>query len=588
MDTPHQTVSNHEYDANHTVSFDPSAYVLGKPKMGRASSSSTVTMTNFSASTSVQSVPVSRTSTHDDVERNPYLCIRSQALSGHDCNKNDSNVTIQGRESRVSLPDSGLVKWYPPPLPDPNLYLVDFNGPDDPMHAQNWPMKKKLLTTAMLALTTMISVFTSSIFSTAISTVSNQYNVSFEVGILGLSLFVLGFAFGPMFWAPMSELKGRRLIIVWSGLGFSIFQIGTAVAKDIQTILLCRFWGGIFGAAPLAVVGAVFVDIFDNRTRGIAIAIFSMVVFIGPLIAPFIGGFITNSYLGWRWTQWLAAILGFTCFLINLFFLEESFDSVILVAKAAKIRQKTHNWAIHAKHEEIEIDLRQLFANYLSRPIQMLFKEPIILLISIYMSFIYGLLYLFLTAYPMVFQGIHGMSPGIGGLPYFGIISGMILAGIFVILIQPSYQRKLAANNNIGVPEWRLPPMMLGSFAFAIGVFWFAWSGYKASIHWIVPTLSGILTGFGLLIIFIQSLNYIIDSYLMFAASALAANSLLRFLAGAGYPLFARALLSSLGINWSCTILGGISTILIPIPCVFYYFGHRIRARSSLSQNFEK
>lgn len=102
----------------------------------------------------------------------------------------------------------------------------------------------RLLTTAMLALTTMISVFTSSIFSTAISTVSNQYNVSFEVGILGLSLFVLGFAFGPMFWAPMSELKGRRLIIVWSGLGFSIFQIGTAVAKDIQTILLCRFWGG--------------------------------------------------------------------------------------------------------------------------------------------------------------------------------------------------------------------------------------------------------------------------------------------------------------------------------------------------------
>ncbi|POS86336.1 hypothetical protein EPUL_002147 [Erysiphe pulchra] len=590
MDTtrPHQAISNHEYDANHSISFDPSAYTHGKPKLGRVSSSSTVTVTNVSATTSVRSVPVSRSSSHDDLQRNLYASVRSQVLPGHDCNKNDSSVTIQGRESKDSLPESGHVKWYPPPLPDPNLYLVDFDGPDDPIHAQNWPMKKKVLTTAMLAVTTMISVFTSSIFSTAISAVANQYNVSTEVGILGLSLFVLGFAFGPIFWAPISELKGRRLIIVWSGLGFSIFQVGTAVAKDLQTILLCRFWGGIFGAAPLAVVGAVFVDIYDNRTRGIAMTIFAMVVFIGPLIAPVIGGFITNSSLGWRWIQWLAAILGITCFFINLFFLEESFAPAILAAKAAKIRQKTRNWAIHAKHEEIEMNLWELFSGYFSRPIQMLFKEPIIFLISVYMSFIYGLLYLFLTAYPVVFQGIHGMPPGISGLPYFGMITGVIIAGIFVVLVQPSYNRKLMANKNVTVPEWRLPPMMVGSVAFAIGVFWFAWSGHTSSIHWIIPTLSGLLTGFGLLIIFIQSLNYIIDAYIMYAASALAANSLLRFLAGAIFPLFSRTLFNTLGINWSCTILGCIATILVPIPIIFYYFGHRIRARSSYGLQFEK
>ncbi|RKF58056.1 putative transporter C36.03c [Erysiphe neolycopersici] len=588
MDPTHQAVSNHEYDANHSVSFDPSAYVNGKLKMGRVSSSSTVTVTNVSATTSVRSVPVCRSSTDDDLQRSVYASVRSQVLSGNEFNKNDSSVTIQGRESKVSLPECGVVKWYPPPLPDSNLYLIDFDGPDDPTHAQNWPMKKKVLTTAMLAFNTMISVFSSSIFSTTISTVTTQYNVSIEVGILGLSLFVLGFAFGPIFWAPVSELKGRRLILVWSGLGFSIFQVGTAVAKDIQTILLCRFWGGIFGAAPMAVVGAVIVDIYDNRTRGIAMATFSMVVFISPLIAPLIGGFIIESSLGWRWTQWLCAILGITCFFMNLFFLEESFAPAILVAKAAKIRRKTHNWAIHAKHEEIEIDLREFLSNYFARPIQMLFKEPIVLLISIYMSFIFGLLYLFLTAYPMVFQGIHGMSSGISGLTFLGMITGMIMAGIFIILVQPSYNRKLIANNNVSVPEWRLPPMMVGSIAFAIGVFWFAWSGHTSSIHWIIPTLSGILTGFGLLIIFIQSLNYIIDAYLMYAASALAANSILRFLAGAIYPLFARSLFNSLGIKWSCTILGGIATLLAPIPVVLLYFGHRIRARSSFNPQFKK
>jgi DHA1 family multidrug resistance protein-like MFS transporter len=98
----------------------------------------------------------------------------------------------------------------------------------------------------MLGYTTLVSAFTSSIFSTATTTVAAQYHVSAEVGLLGLSFYVLGFALGPIFWAPLSELKGRRLPLVISMFGFSIFQIGVAAGKDLQTILLCRFWGGEF------------------------------------------------------------------------------------------------------------------------------------------------------------------------------------------------------------------------------------------------------------------------------------------------------------------------------------------------------
>jgi DHA1 family multidrug resistance protein-like MFS transporter len=101
-----------------------------------------------------------------------------------------------------------------------------------------------MLTAVMLGYTTLVSAFTSSIFSTATRTVAAQYHVSTEVGLLGLSLYVLGFALGPTFWAPLSELRGRRLPIVLSMFGFSIFQVGVAAAKDLQTIFLCRFWGG--------------------------------------------------------------------------------------------------------------------------------------------------------------------------------------------------------------------------------------------------------------------------------------------------------------------------------------------------------
>jgi DHA1 family multidrug resistance protein-like MFS transporter len=145
----------------------------------------------------------------------------------------------------------------------------------------------------------------------------------------------------------------------------------------------------------------------------------------------------------------------------------------------------------------------------------MLLTERIVLLLSVYMAFIYGLLYLFLTAYPLVFQGVHGMNLGVGGLPFFGMITGQLLAGMVIFIRQPGYQKKLAANNDVPIPEWRLPEVIVGGVCFSIGIFWFGWTGYRQDIHWIVPTLGGILIGFGLLSIFLQALNYLVDAYLM-------------------------------------------------------------------------
>lgn len=112
-----------------------------------------------------------------------------------------------------------------------------------------------------MGFTTLVSAFTSSIFSAATVEVSAAFGVSTEVGLLGLSFYVLGFATGPILWAPLSELRGRRLPLVGAMFGFSIFQIATAVGKDLQTVLISRFFGGVFGSCPLAVVAAVFSDV---------------------------------------------------------------------------------------------------------------------------------------------------------------------------------------------------------------------------------------------------------------------------------------------------------------------------------------
>ena len=200
---------------------------------------------------------------------------------------------------------------------------------------------------------------------------------------------------------------------------------------------------------------------------------------------------------------------------------------------------------------------------------------------SLYISFLYGILYLFLTAYAIVFQRKYGMNAGIGGLPYFGMIIGEVIAFTFIAFGNAGYIRKLQANNNIPVPEWRLPFAILGGVAFAAGLFWFGWTGYKGpAIPWIVPTLSGLFTGFGIFAIFLSLLNYIIDAYLMFAASALAANTFLRSLFGAIFPLFATYMFDGMGVEWAATLLGCVAVALVPMSVAFLLYGKKIRAKS--------
>ncbi|KAI9712541.1 MAG: hypothetical protein M1812_006850 [Candelaria pacifica] len=557
--------------------------------LGRTGTYSSSSSSSSGASSVIrEEIGMSRRVTQGDIlERHPTELSRIHtARSQHSSTVGKS---LKSRESKKPLPEFGGGKPYPPPLPEREEYVVEFDGPDDPLHAMNWSSRKKLITALMLGYTTLTSAFASSIFSAATRQVAAEFHVSTEVATLGLSLYVLGFATGPIFWAPLSELRGRRLPIILAMFGFSLFSIATATAKDFQTVMLCRFWGGFFGACPLSVVAAVFSDMFNNEQRGLAITVFSMTVFSGPLLAPFIGGFITiNPHMGWRWTEYIITMMGFLSFGLNLLFLQETYPPILLVSKAAELRRRTKNWGIHAKQEEIEVDFRELITKNFSRPLRLLVTEPIVLLITIYMSFIYGLLYLFLTAYPIAFQQIRGMNPGVGGLPFFGLILGQLSAGLYILFLQPSYIRKLKANNGMPIPEWRLPPVIMGGVSFSLGLFWFGWAAYKPNVHWIAPTLSGLFTGFGLLSIFLQSLNYLVDAYLMFAASAIAANTFLRSLAGAGFPLFATYMFQGMGIQWASTLLGVVAALLVPIPVWFYVSGHKIRAKSKFAPTMEK
>jgi DHA1 family multidrug resistance protein-like MFS transporter len=172
-----------------------------------------------------------------------------------------------------------------------------------------------------------------------------------------------------------------------------------------------------------------------------------------------------------------------------------------------------YSWGIHAQQEEIEVDFKELVQKNFSRPLKLIVSEPIIFLISLYTAFVYAILYLFLVSFPVVYQELRGWSSGVGSLPYIAMAIGLCLGSAVVIAFQPWMNRRLAANGGKIRPEDRLVPCIIGSILFPIGIFWFAWAGNDPTLHWIVPTLAGVPLGMGLIIIFLQCLNYLVCTH---------------------------------------------------------------------------
>ena len=377
----------------------------------------------------------------------------------------------------------------------------------------------------------------------------------------------------------MSEVYGRKWPLLSGFFIFAIFNIPVAVAQNLQTIMICRFLVGFGGAAPLAIVGGGLADMFDPITRGAAVLIFAGATFMGSIAGPIIGGFVTQSYLGWRWTQWLTLIPALVLWLVGVFFVPETFSPVLLTRRAKNLRFDTGNWALHSRHEAQRVELDAIARTYLIRPIVMLVQEPILMLVTVYMSLIYGILYLFFEAFPISFNEERKWNLGVGALPFLSIAIGIILGSVVILFHIRIRYASIAKKHGSVPPEERLLPMMLGSILLPASLFWWAWAS-NPHILWVPQVIAGVPIGMGLVMIFLQGLNYIIDVYTRNANSAVAANVFLRSWVGAGFTMFATGMFHNLGVPWATSLLAFLCTALIPVPFLFWIYGPAIRRQS--------
>ncbi|KAL8706973.1 MAG: hypothetical protein Q9201_000021 [Fulgogasparrea decipioides] len=459
-----------------------------------------------------------------------------------------------------------------PDPPNPNL--VDWNGPDDPDKPTNWVNSRKYGIVAIVSSITFLTPLASSMFAPGIPEVMTEFRSNnVELASFVVSVYVLGYAFGPMVLAPLSELYGRLPVYHVCNVMFVIFTVACAVSSNLNMLIAWRFFEGLFGSAPLTIGGGTIADMIVQEKRGGMMAIWAMGPLMGPVIGPVAGGYLTQAK-GWRWVFWLIAIAAGAITLFAFVLLRETYPPILLERKAKKLRSETGNHDLKAK---LSVDLPpvELFKRAIVRPFKLLLFSPIVTALSIFMAIVYGYLYLLFTTITEVFESSYHFSSGAVGLTYLGIGVGS-MCGLFIFGFASDRIVKYKSKNGEMKPEYRLPPMIPGAFIIPVGLFMYGWTTEK-HVHWIAPIIGTGLVGLGLLATFMPVSTYLVDAFTLHAASALAANTILRSLLGALLPLAGRSMYNTLGLGWGNSLLAFIAVALCPIPLVLYRYGERIR-----------
>ncbi|EXJ77291.1 hypothetical protein A1O3_10449 [Capronia epimyces CBS 606.96] len=454
---------------------------------------------------------------------------------------------------------------------------VDF-APGDVENPKEWSVARRWYCTVVSITLVINATFASSSPSGSVVGIAKHFHVSVEAAGLVTTLFLLGYVAGPLLFAPLSEFYGRRYIFYLSFSGYVAFNFLCAFAPNFASLLIGRLLSGTCASAPMTNSPGVLADIWGPIERGNAMAVFSAMTFIGPTLGPMCSGFLELTE-NWRWNFYVLLWFGGATGLL-MFTLPETFPPRVLTNKARRIRATGVPEYQHlmSPAEAQGRNLYDMFMVALVRPWQILF-DTISLLVAIYISVVYMLLYMLFTIYPIVFQQKRGWNSGVGQLPLIGTAIGACL-GSGIVFWTSSFEKKKMLAGVPRQPEDRLFLAKGAGVLFAVSMFWFAWTAEYNSIHWFVPVLAGTFLSTSIILIFVAYLNYLTDTYLMYTASAMAANTICRSACGATTPLFTQYMFDALGVGGGGSLIGGVAVLLMPIPFIFSKYGEAIRQRS--------
>jgi multidrug resistance protein len=525
-------------------------------------------------------------------------------------NGQDRDVEKEADEAPATPSEDG-----PDDDQDPNVVWWDDNDPDYPY---NWPRGKTLVNCLLISAMCFITPLASckcnlppsrarlcmssgsccldtdhqpvhtAIFAPSVPQLMREFgSSSLEMAAFVVSVYILGFAFGPLLMAPLSEIYGRVVVYHACNVGFIAFLVACALAPTLNALVAFRFLSGIFGACPVTNGGGSIADMVRQESRALAMAGFSVGPLLGPIIGPIAGGFLADAK-GWRWNFWVLAIAAGFLSLVMLVILRETYHPVLLQRKVDRLRSETGNEALRSKLNA-GLSPSDYFKRGIIRPLRLIMRSPLVSSLSLYTALTYGYLYVMFTSMTEVFEEYYGFSTSLVGLAYIGLGVGSLLGVFLYSGTSDRYMKRKAAEADAAAeasgvaregmkPEYRLPMLPFGAALLPIGLFIYGWTA-EYRVHWIAPIVGTALIGGGNMMMMMAIQIYLIDAFTIYAASAIAANTVIRSIAGAVLPLAGLKMYARLGIGWGNSLLGFIALVLIPVSFYVIRYGERIRKR---------
>lgn len=475
-----------------------------------------------------------------------------------------------------------------------HVFVVDWEGPNDPLKPHNWPTTRRVRATVIVALVAAAGTAASSIDASVLPQYSEYWGVSEVAGTLPTALYLMGFAVGSQFAGPFSETLGRNIIYIITMFIYMLFLMACALAPTFGGHITLRFLAGFFGSTPLTVGGGTIADLWNPLEKTFGFPIYAFIGFSGPLFGPVIGSFIGPSGIGWRWCEWLMLILGAIVTVIIVLAQPETYAPLLLSWKAEHFRQQTGDDRYRSPLEVRRTSFMTRLKIALYRPFVMIWTEPIILLMALYLTILYIVLFTFFVGFEFVFTDVYGISQGLTNIIWLAVFVGFwpVLITVPVVYswtVKDMQQQSKITGEPVAAPrpETRLWFAMLGgAFALPVSLFWMGWTDFASVSIWSPIVASG-LFGYGTITIFIAAYMYIIDSYSIYAASALSFVTVTRYMAAGGMTIVGVPFYRNLDPHWTLTVLGCISALMAPVPFIFYYYGARIRTKSAYAVSKE-
>ncbi|KAM0747475.1 MFS general substrate transporter [Meredithblackwellia eburnea MCA 4105] len=489
-----------------------------------------------------------------------------------------SNENLGGKT--INKEERDLESSLPPvPSPAPQGPSRPTLALDDPENPKAWANGKRWGYDWILCIWVLSLTYSSTAYVSSLTALEKRFGMSQELTIAGVTLFVLGFAGGPLIFGPISDMFGRRPVYILAGVGYTAFSWGVAFAPNAPALLIFRFFIGFFGSAPLNNVPASLADLTTPAERGPFVIPYPLMAFGGPSLGPLCGAFI-ESRAGMAWNFRVSAIF-VTVFSILAALVPETNNEIILQRKL-KREGRLHELQLSEQSKG-----RQ-FAHALKMPFVYLVTEPTVVLVALYLAVLYGLLYGFFEAFGVVYLVERHFTPTSYGLTYISLGLGFFFGcGLLATVGVKSYNRQAGAAIAKGLPvppESRLGLGYVGSALVPIALFIFAWTAPFRHVHWIAPAIGEFLFAIGMMLLFTAFIPYLMENYKQRAATALAAANAARCLVGSVFPLFAVQMFTKLTVQGATSLLAGISLCLAPIPFFFMIYGDRLRQKSKFAQ----